>query len=96
MFVLVTYDVNTESAAGRKRLAKIAKICMSKGQRVQNSVFECLLEPADYVKLKSDIGRIIDPVQDSVRLYYMGDNYKQHIELIGTQPINRQDDILVL
>ena len=61
MLVLITYDVNTETAAGRKRLRKVAKKCVDHGQRVQNSVFECLLDAAQFAVLKSELAALIDP-----------------------------------
>ena len=67
MLVLITYDVNTETPAGRKRLRKVAKVCVNHGQRVQNSVFECLLDAAQYVQLKAQLEILIDPEQDSLR-----------------------------
>ena len=67
MLVLITYDVNTETPAGRKRLRKVAKVCVNHGQRVQNSVFECLLDAAQYAQLKAQLEVLIDPEQDSLR-----------------------------
>ena len=72
MLVLVTYDVNTETAAGRKRLRKVAKICVNHGQRVQNSVFECLLDAAQYVTFKAELTALFDPGTDGLRLYRLG------------------------
>ena len=73
MLVLITYDVNTETAAGRTRLRKVAKQCVNYGRRVQNSVFECILDQAQCVMLKSILGDIIDESVDSLRFYYLGD-----------------------
>lgn len=70
--VLVTYDVNTETAKGRKRLRHVAKLCVDYGQRVQNSVFECLVAPAEFVEIKSKLLDIIDPDSDSIRFYFLG------------------------
>lgn len=67
MLILVTYDVNTETAAGRKRLRKVAKACVNHGQRVQNSVFECLLDAAQYTFFKAELTKLIDPATDSLR-----------------------------
>lgn len=73
--VLITYDVNTEDAAGRKRLRKIAKQCVNYGQRVQNSVFECLLDPAQCKRLQHELCSIMDAERDSLRFYYLGNKY---------------------
>jgi len=85
MMVLITYDVNTETAAGRKRLRRIAKQCVNYGQRVQMSVFECLLDAAQFRLLKSKLEEIIDKECDSLRFYYLGDNYKSRVEHIGAK-----------
>ena len=74
MLVLVTYDVNTETAAGRKRLRKVAKACVDHGQRVQNSVFECLLDAAQYAVFKAQLTTLIDPDADSLRFYQLGNS----------------------
>lgn len=96
MLVLVTYDVNTETAAGKRRLRRIAKVCINSGQRVQNSVFECLLDAAQYVAFKARLAAIIDPEHDSLRLYQLGNSYKNKVEHIGRAPEWGQDDILIL
>ena len=80
MLVLITYDVNTETPAGRKRLRKVAKRCVDHGQRVQNSVFECLLDAAQYAVLKAELTSLIDPALDSLRFYQLGNNYKSKVE----------------
>lgn len=85
MFVLITYDVNTETPAGRKRLARVARQCKDYGQRVQNSVFECLLEPAQFTVLKSKLTEMIDPDKDSLRFYFLGDAWRERVEHIGTK-----------
>lgn len=77
MLVLITYDVNTETPVGRKRLRKVAKRCVDHGQRVQNSVFECLLDAAQYAVLKAELTALIDPALDSLRFYQLGNNYKR-------------------
>ena len=79
MLVLITYDVNTETPAGRKRLRKVAKRCVDHGQRVQNSVFECLLDAAQYAVLKAELTALIDPALDSLRFYQLGNNYKSNV-----------------
>lgn len=86
MMVLVTYDVNTETAGGRKRLRTVAKTCKNYGQRVQNSVFECLVEPAQWVALRERLIDIIDQNKDSVRAYFLGANWKRRVEHIGAKP----------
>ena len=96
MLVLVTYDVNTETAAGRKRLRKVAKICVNQGQRVQNSVLECLLYAAHYVTLKAELTALIDPETDSLRFYRLGNQYKTKVEHIGRAPQWPQDEVLLV
>jgi CRISPR-associated protein Cas2 len=86
MVVLVTYDVSTTTKEGRRRLAHVAKTCVGFGQRVQHSVFECQIDPAQFVALKSRLLAIIDPHQDSLRFYFLGRNWQRRIEHIGTKP----------
>ncbi|MCH4191099.1 MAG: CRISPR-associated endonuclease Cas2 [Butyrivibrio sp.] len=83
MFVLITYDVNTESEGGKKRLRKVAKECEKYGQRVQCSVFECVLEPAQYEMLKSELTKIMNMEKDSVRFYSLGQKYETKIQEFG-------------
>lgn len=85
ILVLITYDVNTETAAGRKRLRLVAKQCTNYGQRVQNSVFECVMDAAKCRKVKAILEDIIDKNKDSLRFYYLGDNYKNKVEHIGAK-----------
>lgn len=85
MLVLITYDVNTEDAEGRRRLRKIAKQCVNYGQRVQNSVFECLLDAAQLRLLQAKLREIIDEQRDSLRFYNLGNNYSTRIEHYGTK-----------
>lgn len=96
MLVLITYDVNTETAAGRKRLRKVAKECVNYGRRVQNSVFECILDAVQCVNLKALLTDIIDEKCDSLRFYYLGNNYKTKIEHFGVERGTAVDDILIL
>ena len=96
MLVLVTYDVNTETAAGRKRLRKVVKACVNHGQRVQNSVFECLLDAAQYAMFKAQLTALIDPAADSLRFYQLGSHYKSRVEHVGLHPEFAQDDVLLL
>ena len=86
MLVLVTYDVNTEDPAGRRRLRNVAKACVNKGQRVQNSVFECLLDPGEYAQLKHELGRIIDAEKDSLRFYKLGKTTRARLRRWGAIP----------
>lgn len=83
MLVLITYDVNTETAAGRKRLTKIAKICCNYGQRVQNSVFECDLNASQMVIVKDMLLSAMNPEKDSIRFYTLGNKYSSKIEQYG-------------
>lgn len=85
MMVLITYDVNTEDAAGRKRLRQIAKQCLNYGQRVQNSVFECLVDAAQATVLQHKLLKIMDEEKDSLRFYYLGNKYKTKIEHFGAK-----------
>ncbi|MFZ3070471.1 MAG: CRISPR-associated endonuclease Cas2 [Anaerolineaceae bacterium] len=87
MMVLITYDVSTESEGGKKRLRKVAKVCQNYGQRVQNSVFECLIDPAQLKKLQANLVNIIDQDKDSLRYYYLGDNWQKKIEHIGAKSV---------
>jgi CRISPR-associated protein Cas2 len=85
MMVLVTYDVNTETEAGKKRLNKVAKQCQNFGQRVQNSVFECILDLAQLKLLQARLEKIIDIEKDSIRYYYLGDEWRKRVEHIGAK-----------
>ena len=85
MLVLITYDVNTQTAAGRARLRKVAKQCVNYGQRVQNSVFECVMDAAKAREVKEKLMKIIDKETDSLRFYYLGNNYKNKVEHIGAK-----------
>ena len=95
MMVLITYDVNTETSAGRKRLRQVARKCVSHGQRVQNSVFECLLDAAQFAVFKSELTNLIDPDLDSLRFYQLGNNYKNKVEHVGVHPLVKQDGLLM-
>ncbi len=86
MLVLIAYDVNTETAAGRKRLQKVAKTCVNWGQRVQNSVFECRVDASQYAQLKYSLSQIIDLKKDSIRFYNLGNHYHSRIEHMGVHP----------
>ena len=96
MLVLITYDVNTETYAGRKRLHKVAKQCENYGQRVQNSVFECVLDAAKCREVQNKLEGIIDKDKDSLRFYYLGNNYKSKVEHIGAKPSFDIEGTLIL
>ncbi len=96
MFILITYDVDTQTPEGRKRLRKVAKECLNHGHRVQNSVFECQLSEVQYITLKNNILKIIEPNLDSVRFYLLGKNWNHKIESIGKETaINLSSTIIV-
>jgi len=86
MLVVVAYDVSTESEEGRKRLRRVAKVCEDCGQRVQNSVFECLVDAARWVRVRAQLMDEIKPEEDSLRFYFLGDNWKRRIEHVGAKP----------
>jgi len=85
MLVLITYDVNTETAEGRKRLRKVAKTCQDYGQRVQNSVFECLIDAAQLKQLQATLENLIEPEKDSLRFYYLGDEWRGRVQHVGAK-----------
>lgn len=86
MLVLVSYDVSTSSDGGQKRLRRVSKVCLNHGQRVQNSVFECLVDNAQFVLMKKKLLDEIDDKQDSLRFYFLGNNWKVKVEHIGIKP----------
>jgi CRISPR-associated protein Cas2 len=96
MMVLVSYDVMVTSPGGQKRLRKVAKACTNYGQRVQHSVFECVVDPAQWTKLKNILEKIIDDKADSLRYYYLGANYKRRIEHVGAKPTYDLDAPLIV
>lgn len=96
MLVLITYDVNTEDAQGSRRLRKVAKVCVNYGQRVQNSVFECLLSPAELCVVKGQLLSIMDEGKDSLRIYNLGNSYRSRIEHYGAKPTYSPDDAMIL
>lgn len=96
MLVLITYDVNTENATGKARLRKVAKQCVNYGGRVQNSVFECILDNAQSIALKATLEDIIDTEKDSLRFYYLGNKYQTKIEHIGVDRGIAPDQTLIL
>ncbi|MEG1912783.1 MAG: CRISPR-associated endonuclease Cas2, partial [Cloacibacillus sp.] len=85
MLVVVSYDVNVSSEGGAKRLRKIAKLCENHGQRVQFSVFECLVDPAQWSELKFQLEKTIDSQKDSLRYYFLGANWKKRVEHVGAK-----------
>lgn len=95
MMVLVTYDVNTETPEGRRRLRQVAKVCKNYGQRVQNSVFECLVDPAMFAVLKHELCSIIDEERDSLRFYFLGKNWKNRVEHVGAKAGYDPEGILI-
>ncbi|MDD3193850.1 MAG: CRISPR-associated endonuclease Cas2 [Oscillospiraceae bacterium] len=96
MLVLITYDVNTETAAGRKRLRQIAKQCVNYGRRVQNSVFECLLDEAQYRMLQAKLCGIMNQEEDSLRFYNLGNRYENKIEHFGCDYGYQPEGILMV
>lgn len=96
MLVLITYDVNTETAEGRRRLRQVAKICVNHGQRVQNSVFECLVDNAQFVALRHELEQSINPETDSLRFYFLGNNWKNRVEHTGAKPAYDPEGPMIL
>ena len=96
MMTLVSYDGSTVDAAGRKRLRKVAKECVNYGQRVQNSVFEVDVDYGTFLKLKDRLMKIIDEEQDSLRFYYLGNNWKRRVEHIGAKETYDPEGSLIL
>ena len=96
MLVLITYDVNTEDAAGRKRLRQIAKQCVNYGQRVQNSVFECMLDSAQCKLLQAKLLSLMDQEKDSLSFYYLGRRYESKIKHFGAKQTYLPEEPLIL
>ena len=96
MLVLVTYDVNTETSEGRRRLRQVAKKCVMYGVRVQHSVFECNIDNAQFHRLKADLAELIDKQKDSLRFYALGNNYQQKMTHIGAHETPDMEDTLML
>ena len=96
MFVLISYDVATRDAAGEKRLRRVAKACKDFGQRVQYSVFECIVDPAQWTFLKDTLINEIDKEQDSLRFYYLGSNWRRRVEHIGAKAGIDQEGPLIV
>lgn len=97
MQVLITYDVETVSSDGKRRLRQVAKVCLDYGQRVQNSVFELNIYPADLVNIKNKLEKIIDQKKDSIRIYNLGKNWENRVETLGRDnSYNPEKDLLIL
>lgn len=96
MLVLITYDVSTESKGGRRRLRRLARACEDCGQRVQYSVFECLLEPGQWVELRQRLVDIINEEEDSLRFYFLGKNWKRRLEHLGAKHGYDPEGLLVI
>jgi CRISPR-associated protein Cas2 len=96
MMVLVTYDVNTETPVGKKRLRTVARACEDYGQRVQNSVFECLVDPAQWTVLKKRLLDIADLDKDSLRFYFLGSNWKKRVEHSGAKDTYDPEGLIIL
>lgn len=96
MLILVTYDVHTETAEGRSRLRKVAKCCMRHGQRVQNSVFECVLDEAQFQAMQHELASLIDEEKDSLRFYNLGNKYTGKTCHIGAKPSYEAEGFLML
>jgi len=96
MLILITYDVSTESPAGRRRLRQVAKVCVNYGQRVQNSVFECHVDASQLLMVKDKLLKLIDPSVDSLRLYSLGNQYKNKVEHFGAKSSFDVTDPLIL
>ena len=94
--VLITYDVSTQNAAGRTRLRKVAKECVNYGQRVQNSVFECILDASQLLLLKDKLLSMINEKEDSLRFYYLGNNYQTKVEHFGTKTSYEAEGVLMI
>ncbi|WP_027358751.1 CRISPR-associated endonuclease Cas2 [Desulforegula conservatrix] len=95
MFVLITYDVSLEDYGGQRRLRRVAKACKDYGQRVQYSVFECIIDPAQWVKLRQRLFSEIDPEKDSLRFYFLGSNWERRVEHLGAKPGIDQEGPLI-
>lgn len=96
MLVLITYDVNTQTPLGRKRLRQVAKQCVNYGQRVQNSVFECILDAAKCREVQHKLEQIIDKEKDSLRFYFLGNNFKTKVVHIGTKEVFDVEGTLII
>lgn len=96
ILILITYDVSTQDAAGRKRLRKVAKECVNYGQRVQNSVFECVLDSSQLLIVKDKLQSMIDPKTDSLRFYNLGNKYQTKVEHFGAKASYEAEGTLII
>ncbi len=96
MYVLITYDVATSTEGGTRRLRQVAKACLDYGQRVQNSVFECKLDPAQMVELRARLEKIINPEHDSLRYYHLGNNWERRVDHVGAKPTYNVEGPLIV
>lgn len=96
MLILITYDVSTMDREGRRRLSRVAKKCVDHGQRVQNSVFECILDAAQFRRLRFELEELIDKDTDSLRFYNLGENYKNKVDHVGAKETYDMGDPLIL
>lgn len=96
MLVLITYDVDVTDAAGRKRLRQVARQCLNYGQRVQNSVFECILDAAQELEVRHKLEILIDQSKDSLRFYYLGSNYQNKVRHLGTKSTYDAEGVLLI
>ena len=96
MMVLISYDVSTMNNAGKTRLRKVAKECQNHAQRVQNSVFEADLDYSSFLKLKARLCKLIDPNEDSLRFYYLGNNWEKRIEHIGAKKTYDPEGVIII
>ena len=96
MFVLVSYDVATAEVGGQRRLRRVAKACLDYGQRVQYSVFECIVDPAQWTVLRKRLIAEINPESDSLRFYYLGSNWKRRVEHVGAKEGIDQEGPLIV
>ncbi|HAJ57051.1 MAG TPA: CRISPR-associated endonuclease Cas2 [Candidatus Omnitrophica bacterium] len=97
MLVLVSYDVVTSSPGGKRRLRRVAKICLNHGQRVQYSVFECIVDPAQWALLKNELINVIDEEKDSLRFYFLGADWQRHVGHVGAkETVDLERDSLII
>lgn len=97
MYVLITYDVETKTTKGAGRLRKVSKICKNYGQRVQNSVFELQVSPADLLQIKEKLAKVLDPEKDNIRIYNLGKNWDKRLEVLGkNESYNPSKDLFLV
>lgn len=96
MMVLVSYDVSTVDKRGQARLRRVAKTCLDYGQRVQNSVFECVVDPAQWTELRAKLVEIIDEDSDSLRFYFLGSSWERRLEHVGAKPTTNMEGPLLV